>query len=283
MKLREQFRQALQNYYPKDEIDTFFFMILNKISKVSRSDYILQPNITLNTAQQLFFDRSIKQLSELQPIQYILGNTFFYNSELIVNPNVLIPRPETEELVDWIVQTHQKQENLHILDIGTGSGAIAISLAKNLNSNVIAFDISEEALEVAQLNADKNKCFVHWTTFDILNDSWEGEPFDIIVSNPPYVRECEKAQIHNNVLNYEPHLALFVPDQNPLQFYKKITRFATKHLSENGHLYFEINQYLASETIDIVKQYFNHCSLRKDLFNNYRMIQAFGLKPNKGY
>ncbi|MDO4728364.1 MAG: peptide chain release factor N(5)-glutamine methyltransferase [Bacteroidota bacterium] len=274
MTLREDFSRALSDYYPKDEIDTFFFMILEKIANCTKSDYILNPNIGLNPEQICFFEQSIAQLKQYQPIQYILGYAYFYDSKFVVNPNVLIPRPETEELVDWIVQTHQHKRQLRILDIGTGSGAIAISLSKKLDAKVFAFDISEEALEVSQRNADYNNCFVHWIKFDILNDIWKGESFDVIVSNPPYVRECEKEQMQPNVLNYEPHLALFVPDQDPLKYYKSIAQFAATHLKKDGYLFLEINQYLASETLDVVQKHFSECILKKDLFDNYRMILA---------
>ena len=213
-----------------------------------------------------------------------------------VNENVLIPRPETEELVDWIIESEKLEvrsqklgvagENLKVLDIGTGSGCIAISLAKNLqNFQVFAIDISEKAIETAERNADKNNVSIHFIKTDILKlnnlDELQTSSFpvstkyDIIVSNPPYVRNLEKAEIKKNVLDNEPHLALFVDDNDALIFYNKIAELALKNLSKKGKLYFEINQYLGKETVELLtKMNFKNIELRKDIYGNDRMIRC---------
>ena len=193
-----------------------------------------------------------------------------------MNPNVLIPRPETEELVEWILANNPPHEDqkLKILDIGTGSGCIAIALAKNLpNAQVFAIDVSPEAIDVAKRNAKLNHVNVTFIQQDILTTESLNEIFDIIVSNPPYVRNLEKHEIKNNVLDNEPHLALFVDDMDALIFYRKIVALAVKNLPENGELYFEINQYLAKETIDLLETNgFSHMELRQDIYGNNRMI-----------
>jgi release factor glutamine methyltransferase len=211
------------------------------------------------------------------PIQYILGTTHFYGLEFKVNENVLIPRPETEELVEWIISSAVNMpnfKNVKILDIGTGSGCIAISLAKNIpNAEVFAIDISDKALATAKENADLNKVNVAFTQRNILETKDLEQQFDIIVSNPPYVRNLEKAEIKPNVLANEPHLALFVEDNDALIFYRKIAELATKNLSPEGKLFFEINQYLGKETVELLeKMHFKNSELRKDIYGNDRMI-----------
>ena len=225
---------------------------------------------------------SIKQLKELKkeiPIQYLLGKTHFYGLEFEVNENVLIPRPETEELVEWIINENLKADRtkkIKILDIGTGSGCIAISLAKNIpNAEVYAIDVSKKAIETAKRNALYNKVEVNFILQNILETEVLKCNFDIIVSNPPYVRNLEKEEIKKNVLDYEPHLALFVEDNDALIFYRKIAELAKKNLLENGQLYFEINQYLGKETKDLLENMdFKNIELRKDIYDNDRMISS---------
>lgn len=274
--IRETIYKRLQNQFDPAEIDSFYQMITTSVLGKSRVELALEPHFILSNNQVEQIEQILNRLEKNEPIQYILGKTQFYGLTLNVNPNVLIPRPETEELVDWILKENLTQNpNLSLLDIGTGSGAIAISLSKNFLGEVTAFDISELALDTAQENADLNQSFVHFIEFDILNDCWEGEPFDIIVSNPPYVRELEKQEIKANVLEFEPHLALFVPDHNPLLFYDRIADFALQHLNENGKLYFEINQYLGLETCELLqKKGFKNIELKKDIYGNDRMIRA---------
>ena len=270
------FTESLSPIYDKDETENFFFLILEHLKGISRVNLALNPDLEFSEDEIQKMNFYLNELKNQKPIQYLLGVTEFFGLEFNVNPNVLIPRPETEELVEWILSENKDKKELKILDIGTGSGCIAISLAKNLKAEVFTFDISEEALKTAQINSDNNHTFVHFIEFDILNDVWEGEKFDIIVSNPPYVRELEKHEIKPNVLENEPHLALFVSDKNPLIFYEKITDFAKNHLSENGQLFFEINQYLGKETIQMLQQKgFSDIVLKKDIYGNDRMILAY--------
>ncbi|WP_394758076.1 peptide chain release factor N(5)-glutamine methyltransferase, partial [Flavobacterium sp.] len=205
--------------------------------------------------------------------------TEFFSLPFYVNENTLIPRPETEELVDWILSNNRINEStnqIKILDIGTGSGCIAISLAKNLpNANVHAIDVSEKALATAKKNAERNNVTITFIEKNILETEDLLNTFDIIVSNPPYVRNLEKKEIHKNVLEYEPHLALFVEDNDALLFYRKIAELATKNLSENGQLYFEINQYLGKEMVELLEKYnFKNIELKKDIYGNDRMIRC---------
>jgi len=213
------------------------------------------------------------------PIQYLLGKTSFYGLDFEVNDDVLIPRPETEELVEWIIKGNSNTErfkDLKILDIGTGSGCIAISLAKNIpNAKVYAIDVSEKALATAKKNAVINQVDVAFITQNILETADLNQQFDIIVSNPPYVRNLEKQEIKKNVLNNEPHLALFVEDDDALIFYKKIAALAQKNLLENGQLFFEINQYLGKDMVALLeKTNFKNIELRKDIYGNDRMIRG---------
>ncbi|PCI10726.1 MAG: protein-(glutamine-N5) methyltransferase, release factor-specific [Flavobacteriaceae bacterium] len=305
--LKQHFIATLSSIYPAEEIESFYFLLLAAILNLKRIDVALNPQkeIVKDDLQKL--NISLEKLQQEIPIQYIIGSTEFFGLPFKVDKNVLIPRPETEELVDWIISTtlntptnNQQPTTINILDIGTGSGSIAISLAKNLSdSKVFALDISEKALTIAKENSELNKVSIEFIQQDIL--TLEDNVFasvtkqsafnyevtssqtprnnevklDIIVSNPPYVRELEKEEINNNVLEYEPHLALFVDDQNPLLFYNAIADFAKTNLKPNGQLFFEINQYLGKETVDLLKQKgFKNIELRKDIFGNDRMIRA---------
>ena len=279
MKIREyraHFIQELSSIYDIGEAESFFYLILEEKKQLKRIDLALNPDLTLSNEEIQFWNSILEQLQQEIPIQYLLGKTSFYGLDFEVNADVLIPRQETEELVDWIIQSQKSEvrsQKINILDIGTGSGCIAISLAKNiLSAQVFAIDISEKALTTAQNNADINKVDVNFINVDILkaNDleqlptsnfapsvrallsSQLPTKFDIIVSNPPYVRELEKQEIKKNVLDFEPHLALFVEDNDALIFYRKIAELAQKHLSQNGQLFFEINQYLGKETVDLI-------------------------------
>lgn len=272
---RTHFLENLTPIYDQEEARNFFYLILQDLKGLSKVDVALNPEIELTKEEKNKFEDYIKKLKNNEPIQYLIGTTEFYGLTFNVNPNVLIPRPETEELVNWIISENQNKHRLSILDIGTGSGCIAISLAKHLKAEVTAFDISDKALITAQTNADKNETFVHFIEFDILNDLWEGDLFDCIVSNPPYVKETEKAQMKANVLEHEPSLALFVPDQNALMFYEKIADFAKLNLSQNGQLFFEINQYHGAEVMAMLKvKGFKNIQLKKDIYENDRMISA---------
>jgi release factor glutamine methyltransferase len=276
---RDYFIQELTPLYDAGEAESFFYLTLEAKHQLKRVDLALQPDLAFSESELKIWSFILEQLKKEIPIQYILGVTHFYGLEFEVNSAVLIPRPETEELVDWIIQNSKlKAQNskLKILDIGTGSGCIAIALAKNLpNAQVFALDVSEKALATAKKNAEKNQVqltFIHQSILETVDLAQE---FDIIVSNPPYVRELEKQEIKKNVLDNEPHLALFVEDNDALIFYRKIAQLAQKNLNPKGQLYFEINQYLGQEMLDLLRGMgFKNCELRQDIYGNDRMIQC---------
>lgn len=278
--LRNQFHSSLNDLYESTEIDVFFYTLMESFFKQSKIEVYLNENEVLEKERS---DRMIKALSYLEasvPLQYITMETEFYSSKFELNKSVLIPRPETEELVDWILNDCQNSKNadLKLLDIGTGSGCIAITLAKFIeNSNVFAIDISEAALDKAKINANKNKVSIVFKQSDVLSQKLPNDfpEFDVIVSNPPYVRDIEKKEIKDNVLKNEPHLALFVPDQNPLVFYEAILEASENKLKSGGKVFFEINQYLGAEMLCLFSKYdYNSIELRKDNFGNNRMLRA---------
>ncbi len=275
--LKSLFSEELSSTYPKTEIDTFFYIVVEEYLNFQRIDTVLNSHEKLKKEEETSILSVLDRLKQEEPIQYIIGKTEFYGLPFKVNTNTLIPRPETEELVDWIIKENKNRDKeLKILDIGTGSGCIPISLKANLpKSKVSTIDVSNDAIEVAKQNAIINKVEINFLNIDILDSETLPETYDIIVSNPPYVRELEKEEIKNNVLNNEPHLALFVENDNPLIFYNKISKLASKHLRKDGALFFEINQYLGTETSQLVKNNgFQTVHLRKDLFGNDRMIMA---------
>lgn len=278
---RTYFTDTLKEIYPKTEIDTFFFLLIEEKLNLQRVDSVMQPNFLIIDAILSELKVILKRLLKEEPIQYIIGNTEFYGLPFKVNKNTLIPRPETEELVEWVLKEVtelqiRKIEKISILDIGTGTGCIPISLAKNLsNSSISAIDVSGDALKVAQQNATLNNVEISFLEMDILETKELPQQYNLIVSNPPYIRELEKGEIKNNVLENEPHLALFVEDNNPLIFYSKIADLARIHLKKGGILFFEINQYLGKETVEMLKQKdYNTITLKKDLFGNDRMVKA---------
>lgn len=269
-------KSELQGLYPETEIKSFSYLIIEKLTGFSRTEILINKNTLFSAEQHNVIESFIEKLKKFVPIQYILGETEFYGLPFNVNESVLIPRPETEELVDWIRNENDCYGNLQILDIGTGSGCIAISLKHEFpNAAVDAFDISETALETAQSNANRNRLEVNFSKVDILNASGVDKNWDIIVSNPPYVLENEKSQIHPNVLENEPHLALFVPDNDPLLFYREIALFAQNHLTGSGKLYFEINREYGKATVDLLSELgFQDIELRKDISGNDRMVRG---------
>ena len=276
---RDQFIQELTSLYDVGEAESFFYRILEARHLLKRIDIALQPELALTVAELEDWNLILEQLKKEIPIQYLLGSTHFYGLKFEVNSNVLIPRPETEELVEWIIESQQLaigDNKVRILDIGTGSGCIAIALAKNLpNAQVFALDVSEQALGTAQKNAELNQVAIQFIHQSVLETEDLGQQFDIIVSNPPYVRYLEKLEIKKNVLDNEPHLALFVADDDALIFYRKIAELAQKNLNPQGQLYFEINQYLGQETLDLLQEMgFKNTELRKDIYGNDRMIQC---------
>lgn len=284
--LQHIFNKELESIYEKNEIDSLFFLCLEHICKVVRIQLQLERELTINKSETNQFFETLELLKQQKPIQYIFGETEFFGLNFKVNENVLIPRQETEELIDLIIKTHitdsKKNSNpLKILDIGTGSGCIAISLAKNLsNADIYALDVSLKAMEVAKKNAEHNGVNVTFIQGSILDkDTWNSDflnsKFDIIVSNPPYIRNSEKIEIQPNVLDNEPHLALFVSDENPLIFYKEIVEFSKSSLKSKGSLYFEVNQYLGVETKQLLdNSKFRNIELLKDLNGNDRMLKG---------
>jgi release factor glutamine methyltransferase len=282
MKIKEyrtQFIQALSPIYDIGEVESFFYLILEEKRELKRIDLALNPDLVFSAEEIQIWNSILEQLQQEVPIQYLLEKTSFYGLNFEVNSAVLIPRPETEELVEWIIESQKpkaKSQKLKILDIGTGSGCIAISLAKNIpNTEVFAIDVSEKALVTAQKNANSNEVIITFLEKNILETEDLEQQFDIIVSNPPYVRELEKKEIKKNVLDNEPHLALFVEDNDALLFYRKITELAQKNLRNEGKLFFEINQYLGKEMVDLLEKLnFINIELRKDIYGNDRMIKA---------
>ncbi|HWS60410.1 MAG TPA: peptide chain release factor N(5)-glutamine methyltransferase [Flavobacterium sp.] len=281
---RAQFIQELSPIFDVVEAESFFYLILEEKKKLKRIDLALNPDLTLTDSEIIIWDSIKDQLKQEIPIQYLLGTTSFYGLDFEVNENVLIPRPETEELVEWIIESwklsfdsaRDDNRKIKILDIGTGSGCIAISLAKNIpNAQVFAIDVSEKALATAQKNAQSNEVNVTFIHKNILETENLDQYFDLIVSNPPYVRELEKQEIKKNVLDNEPHLALFVEDNDALIFYRKIAELAQKNLSPNGQLFFEINQYLGKEMVELLENMnFKNVELRQDIYGNDRMIRG---------
>ncbi|WP_337967063.1 peptide chain release factor N(5)-glutamine methyltransferase [uncultured Flavobacterium sp.] len=276
---RTQFIKELAPFYDAYEAESFFYLILEDKHQLRQIDLALNHELTFSENDFVVWDSFLAQLKQEVPIQYLLGKTSFYGLDFEVNENVLIPRPETEELVEWIINENaveNKSKKIKILDIGTGSGCIAISLAKNLpNAEVYGFDVSKKAIETAKRNAINNKVDVTFMFQDVLELEELRCKFDVIVSNPPYVRNLEKEEIRKNVLDYEPHLALFVDDNDALIFYRKIAELAKKNFLENGKLYFEINQYLGKEMTDLLeKMDFKNIELRKDIYDNDRMMSC---------
>ena len=273
------FVQNLLSLYDEMEIERFFYLILEQNHHLKRIDLALNPDLEISKDKIETWNIILEKLKQEIPIQYILGETSFYGLDFFVDNNVLIPRPETEDLVNWIIAEAKKNnisKTLKILDVGTGSGCIAISLKKNLpKTKVFALDISKKAIETAQKNADANDVPIHFIAQNILETQNLDQKYDIIVSNPPYVRNLEKYEIQKNVLNNEPHLALFVDDDDALIFYKKIAVLAQTYLEPNGNLYFEINQYLGQETMQLLADMgFLSLELRQDIYGNDRMIKA---------
>ncbi|WP_339723904.1 peptide chain release factor N(5)-glutamine methyltransferase [Maribacter stanieri] len=277
------YHSELDAIYGKEEVNSFFYLLIEHYFDLERFILAIQPELVIDKKQETVIFQALSELKLEKPIQHIIGTTHFMDLDFKVNEHVLIPRPETEELVRWILDDHKNTAKiLTILDMGTGSGCIPISLDKNLtDAKVFGLDISKDALKVAEENNALLNSDVKFYEADILSLDMEtsakelDEKFDIIISNPPYVRELEKAEMQNNVIDHEPSLALFVPDEDPLKFYSAVVNFTANHLNENGCLYLEINQYLGEETKQLLeKSNFKTIELRKDMFGNDRMIKG---------
>ncbi len=280
--LKHEFVDALTGIYPPEELQSFFSILSEAHLGLSRIEVALQPNKEILEGEGLSFDRAIQQLKNFEPIQYIVGETEFFGLKFKVDRSVLIPRPETEELVNWIINETQSKETT-ILDIGTGSGCIAITLAHQLTkTEVSAMDISKDALKIAKQNALTNKVNINFIELDVIQfensdelDFHKDSKFDLIVSNPPYVKASEKELMQANVLRYEPEIALFVEDEDPLLFYRRIAQLSKDYLKPEGVLFFEINEYLGKDMKEMLEiEGFNNIEIKKDVFEKDRMIKC---------
>ena len=268
--------KELAGIYPATEIQGITRLVLENIFQLNYTELIIRKEETILSKEKRQIEKMVDRLKNHEPIQYILGETDFYGLKIKVNPSVLIPRPETEELVHWIIET-KLPALVRIADIGTGSGCIALALKKNLvTATVSAVDISASAIQTAETNAASNQLDIEFFQADILNwQKYDWDNFDLVVSNPPYVREMEKDKMQSNVLDYEPQKALFVPDDDPLVFYRKIDGFAKQHLHKNGWLFFEINENLAREmTLLLQNLGFRNIQVKNDINGKYRMIRC---------
>lgn len=263
--------------YDERERGAITFLLLEYILGIQKSDILANKEIAVSHLKREQLDEAIDRINQGEPVQYITGKTQFLNLTFKVNPSVLIPRPETEELVDIIIKENKGRKGLRIMDMGTGSGCIAVSLAYNLpEAEVLAVDISKSALYVAAENASINQAKVTFVNDDILNlAETNSTKLDVIVSNPPYVRYSEKKEMQKNVLEYEPKLALFVDDHEALIYYEKIALFSARHLEDGGLLYLEINEMLGKETAALVGSFgFNNIEIKNDLFGKPRFIRC---------
>lgn len=270
-------RKELEGIFPIEEIESLIFLIFEKLKGYTRTQFLLAKEGSLNKEEFAEIMEIVTRLKNHEPIQYILGETEFYGLPFYSLPGTLIPRPETEELVQWIIQENQLSAPT-ILDIGTGTGCIAVSLRKNIvQAKVLACDISSVCIETACRNAERNSAQVSVFEFDILNNVPEVRfpEFDIIVSNPPYIRETEKSLMEKNVLEFEPELALFVPDEKPLLFYEQIADFALINLRSTGYLYFEINEAFGKDCAEmLLRKGFSEVVIKKDINRKDRMVRS---------
>lgn len=268
----------LYEVYDQREAATIADWVTEHVTGLARSSRLVHGHQLLSEAQSTQLEQYTLQLLQHMPIQYVLHEAWFAAMKLYVDAHVLIPRPETEELVEWMVQQLRTAASVRILDIGTGSGCIPVALKKQLPQAVVsALDVSAGALAVARRNAAEQQTEIHFYEADILQEAnWAALPlFDVIVSNPPYIKESEQATMHQNVLAHEPHLALFVPDQDALLFYRTIAAFAQQHLVPGGSLFFEINEALGADTVQLLAAAgFMDVELRQDMQGKDRMIRA---------
>ncbi len=275
--ISEEFHKVLKGMYPPEEIRNFVWIIMEHLLDFTKTDLLVKDDTVLSDDQLSFCKDAMEKLAVQVPVQQIVESTVFYDLKFEVTPDVLIPRPETEELVHWILDDLKQRKEVSILDVGTGSGCIPISIKVNHPQAIVsAWDISDKALNVAKSNANLNQVDILFEKQDALNPELnERDKVDVIVSNPPYIRELEKERMQKNVLDYEPHLALFVADHDPLIFYRRIAEWGRELLSENGCLYYEINEAFGKETCEMLQELgYQSIELRKDLFGKDRMVKA---------
>lgn len=269
-------RDALKGFYPDSEAFSLAKMLLVEVFGFTTLELYGGKDKEFSGNHRVVLDEMLRRLQKNEPIQYIIGTENFCGLVFEVNPHVLIPRPETQELVEWIVDECRDKQTCRLLDIGTGSGCISISLANFLpQAEVESWDISEGALQVARRNCERNGVKVLLRQQDVLAAVPEGVRYDVIVSNPPYITEKEKSDMDANVLDWEPSTALFVPDEDPLLFYRKIAELGCEMLKEGGSLYFEINRAYGDETLRMLEALgYVQMELKKDSWGNDRMIKA---------
>lgn len=275
-------KESLKDLYPASEVSSLVRLIMERVCHILPHHFIISKDRVLPENEKEQIREIVRRLKQMEPVQYALGKADFYSLLFEVNPSVLIPRPETEELVDLVLHDYKdKVRMVNLLDIGTGSGCIAITLRKHLRkSDVTAIDISADALATARRNARLHNTVITFIQADILQDAeklaaWIPGTLSVIVSNPPYVTEKEKSEMEKNVLDFEPHTALFVPDDDPLLFYRHIARFGKNKLRKNGHLYFEINAAYGPEIVKMLEQeYYKDIELIQDLSGKDRFIKA---------
>ncbi|MDZ4758517.1 MAG: peptide chain release factor N(5)-glutamine methyltransferase [Bacteroidota bacterium] len=273
----DEIRKDLLGEYVENEANQMAKILLEDLSIMRVNEIATSPDLELSFAQIKLIEESLARLLQHEPIQYVTGISEFAGLQFVVNKHVLIPRPETEELINWIKQDFKgsANQNLKCIDLGTGSGIIPITLQyDNPNWDFTAVDLSKDALQVASNNAAKHKANIIFMQEDILGPKQEYGLYDIIISNPPYVTEADKNAMQKNVLDFEPHSALFVTDGDPLQFYKAIIQFAQKHLKTEGFIYCEIHEDYHSQTKDLFEKYYTQVELKQDIHGKYRMIKA---------
>ena len=266
-------QKELKDIYSEEEIRSMITLLIEHFTGLDSIKQSIEPQTTVLESDLLKLNFAIKDLKKEKPIQYIMGKTNFYDLEILLNQQVLIPRPETEELVNLLIKENKSKKDIRIADLGCGSGAISLAIKNNLpQSKVYAFDIEDKAIEQTKENAKRLCLEIEVIKKDILNPSFTKEESAITVSNSPYVRETETSLMRNNVLCYEPHEALFVRDEDALVFYKAIAEFAKTNLKSKGRIYLEINENLAKETADLFSLF--NTEIKKDLFGRYRFIIA---------
>lgn len=278
--IKQALKKQLAGQFESVELGPILSILIEHVTGWDQVQQVIHKDDLISAAQQLSFETDATALLEGRPIQYITGKTWFMGEPYIVNEQVLIPRPETEELVDWVIEYAAiKGKALRILDIGTGSGCIAIALKKALPEAIVsAIDISTSAIKIAATNAVALKADIEFIALDILNTAFLPDQYDVIVSNPPYIPMQEMKNMELQVTDHEPNIALFVPDEEPLVFYKAIARLAKLHLSTNGQLFFEIHYDQGEAMIKLLDEMHFHAELRTDLFGKDRMVRA-SLKP----
>jgi release factor glutamine methyltransferase len=278
--IKQALKKQLADQYESVELGPILSILIEHVTGWDQVQQVIHKDNTISAAQELAFETAATALLAGRPIQYITGKTWFMGEPYNVNEQVLIPRPETEELVDWVIEYAAiKGKALRILDIGTGSGCIAIALKKALPEAIVsAIDISTGAIKIAAANAAALKADIEWIALDILNTAFLPDQYDVIVSNPPYIPMQEMKNMELQVTDHEPNIALFVPDEDPLMFYRTIARLAKLHLSTNGQLFFEIHYDQGDAMIALLDEMHFHAELRTDMFGKDRMVRA-SLKP----